>query len=173
MNSKSKDLWKLNFLSDLLMIVIYGKNDWTELTVRSLHLTVNVPMFCCRNTNDLSEGTLKPWGVEDLTIRLASPGCGGLVVWVCKNNGIPQLNRGCNHAGSSPALGKDNRAQQEDKDSSGKDSANEKPWTLVNYSPPQLPFPFYKSVLLSHHVGTCTWLPMVADTSLQFTKDPR
>ena len=41
--------------------------------MRSLHLTVNVPMFCCRNTNDLFEGTLKPWGVEDLDFTPCLP----------------------------------------------------------------------------------------------------
>ena len=32
-----------------------------------------------------------------------------------------------------------------------KDSANEKPWTLLR-QPIQLPFPFYKSILIPYHV---------------------
>ena len=46
---------------------------------------------------------------------------------------------------------KDSRAQQEEERLLfflGKDSANEKPWTLCLLQPSQLPFPLYKTLLL-------------------------
>ena len=49
------------------------------------------------------------------------------------------------------------------------DSANEKPWTLVYYSPPKFLFPSVKAFSFPFLLGTCTWLAMVADP---FSADP-
>ena len=55
----------------------------------------------------------------------------------------------------------------------GKDSPNEKPWTRFYYNPPNFLFFPMKAFSCPCHVGTCTWLAMVADPEFQFSADPK
>ena len=68
----------------------------------------------------------------------------------------------------------DSRAQQEEERLlffPGKESANEKPWTLLCYNLPNFLFLPTKVFSCPCHVGTCMWLAMVADRELQFSAD--
>ena len=56
--------------------------------------------------------------------------------------------------------------------SSGKDFTK-KPWTLFPRAPsPNALFLSVKAFSFPCQVGTCTWLPMIEDTELQFSADP-
>ena len=71
--------------------------------------------------------------------------------WVCKiNKQKPQISRVRRPEGGAPTPCHDSKAQGEEERHCfpGKDSANEKPWTLCLLQPSQLPFPLFKGILL-------------------------